>query len=199
MIRSFTVALIGALALAAACVTINVYFPAAEAEKAADKVIDEVWGGKAAPAGHPTSSTMPLHPRTEIVLYTALNFVVPTAEAAPNLDISSPEISRLTASMEARFAQLKPLLDGGLLGLSASGDIAIRDPAAVPLAQRASLNALVAAENADRAELYRQIAIENGQPGWEKDVRRVFAERWIARAPAGWYVQAGGGTSWSRK
>lgn len=26
-----------------ACVTINIYFPASEAEKAADKIIDEVW------------------------------------------------------------------------------------------------------------------------------------------------------------
>lgn len=26
-----------------ACVTINIYFPAAEAQKAADKIIDEVW------------------------------------------------------------------------------------------------------------------------------------------------------------
>jgi hypothetical protein len=29
--------------LLAACVTINIYFPAAAAEKAADKIIDEVW------------------------------------------------------------------------------------------------------------------------------------------------------------
>ncbi len=27
----------------AACVTINIYFPAAAAEKVADKIIDEVW------------------------------------------------------------------------------------------------------------------------------------------------------------
>jgi hypothetical protein len=27
----------------AGCVTINIYFPAAEAEKAADKIIDQVW------------------------------------------------------------------------------------------------------------------------------------------------------------
>ncbi len=27
----------------AACVTINIYFPAAATEKAADKIIDEVW------------------------------------------------------------------------------------------------------------------------------------------------------------
>jgi len=34
--------LLGALVLPA-CVTINIYFPAAAAEKAADKIIDEVW------------------------------------------------------------------------------------------------------------------------------------------------------------
>lgn len=46
-----------AAALAAtmsACVTINIYFPAAAAEKAADRIIDEVWqlreGAPAAPA-----------------------------------------------------------------------------------------------------------------------------------------------------
>jgi hypothetical protein len=32
-----------ALLAAAGCVTINIYFPAAAAEKAADKIIDEVW------------------------------------------------------------------------------------------------------------------------------------------------------------
>ena len=42
--RSLTVciALASALLLPG-CVTINIYFPAAAAEKAADKIIDEVW------------------------------------------------------------------------------------------------------------------------------------------------------------
>lgn len=36
--------LAAALALSAsACVTINIYFPAAAAERAADRIIDEVW------------------------------------------------------------------------------------------------------------------------------------------------------------
>jgi hypothetical protein len=34
--------LVGALTLSG-CVTINIYFPAAAAEKAADRIIDEVW------------------------------------------------------------------------------------------------------------------------------------------------------------
>ena len=29
--------------LLSACVTVNIYFPAAAAEKAADKIIEEVW------------------------------------------------------------------------------------------------------------------------------------------------------------
>ena len=41
--RSLTViAGVGCLLLQG-CVTINIYFPAAAAEKAADKIIDEVW------------------------------------------------------------------------------------------------------------------------------------------------------------
>ena len=39
---STVTALLGALALGA-CVTINIYFPAAAAERAADRIIDEVW------------------------------------------------------------------------------------------------------------------------------------------------------------
>lgn len=50
------VALIGTLP---ACVTINIYFPAAAAEKAADKIIDEVWqlkNDEKKPAESPTES-----------------------------------------------------------------------------------------------------------------------------------------------
>ena len=49
-----------ALTLAvSACVTINIYFPAAAAEKAADKIIDEVWqlkDGASVPASKPTET-----------------------------------------------------------------------------------------------------------------------------------------------
>ncbi|MDR1647861.1 MAG: hypothetical protein LBR88_07500 [Zoogloeaceae bacterium] len=39
---SLATALTGAL-LVSACVTINIYFPAAAAEKAADKLLDDIW------------------------------------------------------------------------------------------------------------------------------------------------------------
>ncbi|MBK6676093.1 MAG: hypothetical protein IPJ52_12950 [Rhodocyclaceae bacterium] len=59
--------LLAALAVAiAGCVTINIYFPAAAAEKAADAIIDEVWqmkpprpGGPGAPAAEPAKEKTP--------------------------------------------------------------------------------------------------------------------------------------------
>lgn len=39
-----SIAMLGAIvASISACVTINIYFPAAAAEKAADRIIDDVW------------------------------------------------------------------------------------------------------------------------------------------------------------
>lgn len=44
----------------AACVTINIYFPAAAAEKAADRIIDEVWQlREAQPAAESPSGSKP--------------------------------------------------------------------------------------------------------------------------------------------
>ncbi|MBI5435715.1 MAG: hypothetical protein HY937_01135 [Nitrosomonadales bacterium] len=40
---SLWIVLSAAVFTLSACVTINIYFPAAAAEKAADKIIDEVW------------------------------------------------------------------------------------------------------------------------------------------------------------
>jgi hypothetical protein len=44
-----------ALLLAAGCVTINIYFPAAAAEKMADRIIDEVYEAKPGEAPKPAA------------------------------------------------------------------------------------------------------------------------------------------------
>jgi uncharacterized protein len=56
-ILTHTTALL-AIILAAGCVTINIYFPASAAEKAADAIIDEVWQtGAAKPTAKPAAET----------------------------------------------------------------------------------------------------------------------------------------------
>ncbi|MFV0662820.1 YdbL family protein [Denitromonas sp.] len=119
------------------------------------------------------------------------------AQAQGNLEVNTPAISAVKSSMAQRHVQLAPLYTSGAVGLKADGSLAIHDANAVPLAQRGKLNALVAAENGDRSTLYREIAAANGHPEWADDIRRTFAQRWIDKAPAGWWVESQGG--WARK
>src|SRR5687767_2250139 len=123
------------------------------------------------------------HPMKHSRMLNALLLLVATlfaayAQAQANLEINTPGVTALQASMQKRHGELAPLYASGAVGLTRDGNVAVRDPAAVPLAQRAAVNALVAAENQDRAALYREIARANNHPEWEGDIRNTFAQRW---------------------
>jgi uncharacterized protein len=196
--------LLAASMFAAACVTINVYFPAAQAERAADRIISDVWGEAPLPDGEPQGRlhgidrVMEAGELVRLAATSALDFIVPRAEAQADFDIETPEIRALTASMNARHRQLKPSYDAGAIGLTADGLVDIRDRNLVPLAERNAIRQLVDAENRDRNALYRAIAVANGKPEWEADIRRTFAQRWVDRAEAGWWHRTAGG-SWTQK
>ncbi len=129
-----------------------------------------------------------------------LAILLPAGQAAAqaNLEVNTPAIAALQSSMQKRHAELAPLLASGGIGLTRDGLVAVRDANAVPLAQRQQANGLVAAENADRSALYREIARANGKPEWENDIRATFAQRWIEKAQGGWYYQNNAGV-WTRK
>jgi uncharacterized protein YdbL (DUF1318 family) len=120
------------------------------------------------------------------------------AMAQANLEINTPGIAAIQSSMQRRHGELAPLYASGAVGLTRDGNVALRDPAAVPLAQRAAVNGVIAAENQDRASLYREIARANNHPEWEGDIRNTFGQRWIDRAQGGWYFQNASG-AWARK
>lgn len=124
--------------------------------------------------------------------------VAGAALAQANLEINTPAIAGLKASMQARHTQLAGLYASGAVGLTRDGNIALRDANVVPLAQRQQVNSLVAAENQDRTALYREIARANGKPEWEGEIRATFAQRWIEKSQPGWYYQNPSG-SWVRK
>jgi uncharacterized protein YdbL (DUF1318 family) len=201
MLRWITAGIAGFCLTLAACVTINVYFPAAAAEKAADRIIEDIWGPEqpAKPAGNEQTST---GTRPDGMLFAALqgalDLVIPAAHAQADIDVSSPAIRALTASMKGRAADLEPFFNSGALGLTSDGLIEIRDANAVPLADRTRLRGLVSADNADRNSLYREIASANGHPEWEADIRSTFADRWIANARPGWYYKKASG-DWKQK
>jgi uncharacterized protein YdbL (DUF1318 family) len=202
-----------AVLLLGACVTINVYFPEAAAEKAADRIIDQVYGAGGQPAPAPAAkddkrsnlvpaTPLPSHDERPSVLLAAANavldFIVPPAHAqAPDLNVSTPAIRALVSSMESRHAALAPFYASGAVGPTDDGMIDVRDQNAIPLAERNNVRKLVADENADRASLYAEIAKANGNPGWMADIRNTFARRWIDKAQPGWWYREGG--AWKQK
>ncbi|MEM9302933.1 MAG: YdbL family protein [Pseudomonadota bacterium] len=191
-IRLLSLVLVAAF-FVAACVTINVYFPEAAAEEAADRFIEDVIGSEGSEDASDATDgrgALRLNP---------LDWFFPAAHAQVDIDINTPAIRAIQARMESRFQQdLVGFFSSGAVGFTNDALVAIRDPASLPLADRNRVRALVKAENDDRNAVYREIAVANGHPEWEGQIRSTFAERWIANARSGWYYQDSGG-SWRQK
>ena len=190
----------------AACVTVNVYFPAAAAQTAADQVIDTIMQGPkeaTPPQGQPQnkpqgSTVMPSQSVLVAAVGAALNALVPVAQAqSANLDVNTPEVRAIVGSLAGRNGQLRPYFASGAIGLTADGHVDVRDQNAVPLPERAKVKSLVADENRDRDALYTEVAKANGHPEWKAEIQSTFAKRWIAKADGGTWYQDGG--AWKQK
>jgi uncharacterized protein YdbL (DUF1318 family) len=183
----------------AACVTINVYFPAAAAERAADKFVGDVLGEP----NEEGSLFNPLELPDDVILIAAttlIDFLVSDAHAQQaEIEINTPQINAIKARMAQRQRQhLDSMFDAGAIGFSSDGLVTIRDRAAVPLSERRSLESVVADENRDRKAVYREIAVANGHPEWEMDIQDTFAQKWVKNARRGWFYQDSSG-AWKQK
>lgn len=202
LIKWFTGSMMTALMLVS-CVTINIYFPAAAAEKAADRIIEDVWGPEIAPVEETESSeenqsTLDQPSHSEKLAIQVLNWLVSPAMAAEvNLNISSPAINTIQSKMKKRHNQLKAYYESGAVGLTANGLITVRDAKAIALKDRNTVKSLVADENKDRNALYAEIARANGHPEWQADIQATFASRWVKNAAKGWWYNTGG--TWQKK
>jgi uncharacterized protein YdbL (DUF1318 family) len=191
-----------------ACVTVNVYFPAAAVEEAADRIVKEVYGAKvkemqkqesapqeSAPATKDKSSA--IDPTRAVGLLLEM-MVAPAYAQQPNIDVDTPAINQIKGQMQTRHVQLVPYYNAGAIGLGATGLLVLRDPKAITLKDRGTVQELIMQENADRNALYTEIAKANDHPEWEPEIRTIFDRRWVANAPGGWWFQGAGG-SWVQK
>jgi len=183
------------LLLTLACVTVNVYFPAAEVQNAADKIVDEIRGDVSTPSG---SSAVP----HESLLRRALRGL-PLGErhayAAADIDITTPNIRALKDSMKKRFESLVPLYDEGVIGEKNDGYLEARSLDELDLKQKAEARKLIKDENSDREKLYLEIAEANNIPSnMVSDISKLFANSWRKDAKDGWWIQKDNG-DWVKK
>jgi len=150
-----------------ACVTINIYFPAEQVESVAGEIVDEIRGQK------------PGDEKSNLLNKTFFAFLAPVAVAAEPLTVSNPGIRMLKQQMKARYAQMRPFYQKGVLREDNNGYVSLASTAGLGLKEKRNLTSLVAAENNDRRKLYGEIAkamkIDSSQVG---RIGEVFAKEW---------------------
>lgn len=180
--------LMGLAVLLSACVTVNIYFPAAKVQRTADQIVDEVYKGQGGEAGKGDSSWLRL-----------LEFIGPRpAHAADATTVSNASIRALKDQIAQRHASLKPHYDAGRVGIGKDGMLVVRGADGLDVRQVAQLRRLVAADNDARQKLYQEVAAALGQPDQVAKVRSIFAQAWRDKAQGGWWVQGDNG-AWRKK
>jgi uncharacterized protein len=182
--------------LVSACVTVNIYFPAAAVERAADQIVKETWGGPGEPAqkGQP-QSRLPGMPNTTV----SFSLVSLAHAQEADINVSNPAIRALKDSIKSRSGSIKPFMDRGNVGLTTDGLLTVRTTDGLNLKERAEVQQLVEAENRDRESLYLEIAKANNFPKESvPKIKTIFAKSWAEQAQPGWWIQDAQG-NWKKK
>lgn len=182
--------------LVSACVTVNIYFPAAAVERAADQIVKETWGGPEKPAEkeQPRSLAPDLGKTMAF-----LSLATQAYAQEPDINLSNPAIRALKESIKKRSDLIKPYMDRGNVGITRDGLLTVRTTEGLSLKERAEVQQLQEAENRDRESLYVEIAKANNIPREAVPrIKGIFAKSWIDQAKAGWWIQDTQGV-WKKK
>jgi len=188
--------ILGVIVFIISCVTVNIYFPAAEVQKAADVIVEDV---------RQLDKKQEQKPQEQQKLnqyYQKLKKLSwGTAEAYAQIDIevTTPAIRALKDSIKARFPQLRPFYDKGNVGESNTGFLENRDLGNMSLKEKADLSRLIEQENKDRKDLYAEIMKAN-KFGTDvlPQIQKIFANSWRDKSQSGWWIQKDSG-EWDKK
>jgi uncharacterized protein YdbL (DUF1318 family) len=180
-----------------ACVTVNIYFPAAAVERAAEQIVKETWGGPGEPAKAPPKPQS--YNRLAPMRTVSVKFVSEAHAQETDINVSNPAIRALKDAIKQRSNAIKPFMDRGNIGIGQDGLLTIRTTDGLSLKERADAQQLVEAENRDREALYVEIAKANGIPKENVPrIKNIFAKSWIEQAQPGWWIQDSQG-NWKKK
>jgi uncharacterized protein YdbL (DUF1318 family) len=177
-----------------ACVTVNIYFPAAAVERAADQIVKETWGEPAKAAPKPQSLNRFLPARLAL-----LSFVGEAHAQEADINVSNPAIRAIKDSIKERSNAIKPFMDRGNIGLAQDGMLTVHSADGLNLKERAETKQLVDAENRERENLYAEIAKANNISKESiSRIKTIFARSWLDQARPGWWIQDAQG-NWKKK
>jgi len=197
MVKKLRHLALGFVIVFAACVTVNIYFPAAAIQKAADDIVDDVRGTKDQKQPAPQEKK---NDKQSSIMDSIRGFMGPKeAHAQINIEVSTPAIRSLKQALKDNFPQLKSFYDKGAIGENNAGLVEQRDAGSLNLKEKADLNRFMGQENNNRNALYGEIMKANklGTDSLPK-IQRIFANSWREKSQPGWWIQNDGG-GWEKK
>lgn len=180
----------------AACVTVNIYFPAAAVQKAADEIVGDVRNIEKKEEQKPEEKQKINKLFQELK---SLSWGPAEAYAQIDIEVSTPAIRALKDSMKERFPQLKPFYDKGNIGESNMGLLETKELTGLNLKEKADLSMFVGQENKERKALYTEIMKANKfGPEVMPQIQKIFANSWRDKSQSGWWIQKDSG-EWEKK
>ena len=166
-----------AILLLSACVTINIYFPAEKVETVAGEIVEEIRG----PDEDMEKEEENTADKKQGFFGSKPVFasLVATAYAQEVTEVSNPTIRGLKDRMKARFPQLKPWYQKGVLTEGNDGFVKMGSTQQLGIKDKSAVRNLTAAENKDREQLYREVAKALNIDASQVDkVAGIFAKEW---------------------
>ncbi|HOE17376.1 MAG TPA: DUF1318 domain-containing protein [Syntrophorhabdaceae bacterium] len=194
MLRRFRHFMYCAVFFVAACVTVNIYFPAAAIQKAADQIVDDVTGteGGQKPEKKPDTQSRFFDSLKDVSLG-------PKEAYAQDINVSTPAIRNIRKSMRENFQELRPFFVRGNVGENKSGFVEIRNTSDLNLKEKADVARLVDQMNGYRTALYGEVVKANRLDSNSlPQVQKIFANSWRGKSRTGWWVQNDDG-GWEKK
>jgi uncharacterized protein YdbL (DUF1318 family) len=204
-----------AVAVALACVTINVYFPEAEVKDLSEQIEQAIMrragAEPAEPAAEPESGNGGASAKSErpsafeIALGTVLYYGLGASPAYAQQDevaapeIENPAIRKIIQSRSARVQELNRYKASGAIGENNKALTEARDLNPLPLPERAAAQKLIREENADRERMFKEIAAATGTDLSQLPrIQETYAETLRANARPGDWIQMPNG-QWRQK
>ncbi len=189
----------------AACVTINVYFPEAAIKDLSEQIEEEIRTQAEEEAGADADPDESEEAAEESAVRgggLGLLFGVTPAHAqdVPSPHVSNPAIRKIIDSRAGRLPEVQKYKRLGAVGENNKGLLeVIKLDAVTDLRERAAVQRVVKAENADRETLYKEIAAAEGVDHSQiPRIRETYAETLRKNARSGDWIQSPGG-EWKQK
>lgn len=181
-------AMLLALVLIGACVTVNIYFPAAEIKKDAAKVVDDVYGIDGEKEEQKQGSSLD---------FPSL-FGPKAAHAQDYVNLTNSVTRGIRQQLKSNQSQLGPYFNSGVVGIDRNGFAAVRDAGGLGMKDMSMVKKLVNNDANLKRQLYQAKAEAANTPNEAGKVQAIYADEWRNKAHGGWWIQDNGG-NWQQK